>query len=208
MTKKKKALSSSAPTAPEYLNTELRPHTYTMPQELLTVKDYALTTVGGKRYAVLRWVKHRSIKLDKISFCLYQYDVSGRELDRRDITVFGSELPMSEPEVAFASETGIAVNKRCAELKIQLTEVVSTPYIYSVRNGRASVDYDFAESWSYTDPRAHLSKLDRKFDRSPLKLSVSSKRVFRPRLLWLLAILNVLSMVGSMLMPLMIDIYF
>ncbi len=176
-------------------DTDKKPHTYPMPYELLYVKDYALTAVDKHRYCVLRWIKRDHIKLDKIVFRLYQYDHAGRELDCTKVTFSDAELPASQPGLPFVTRVGIKIKQKCTELRIELLEVTSSAYTYTVREGyRVSIDYCFDDSWLYLGRSVSGSPLDNKFDASGKKLSIFSKRVARPRLIWLFATFGAISM--------------
>ncbi|MBR5124924.1 MAG: hypothetical protein IKU90_07300 [Clostridia bacterium] len=172
------------------------PYTLPQPSGLLAVKEYLLTDMEEGRFLLLRWVRELEFPVDTLTYEIVMLDSVGAELGRKTVTHVASDIPAAEVGEAFALKRGIPVEMNCMSVRIRVTEVKSGAYVYRVVGEAVHVDYIPQEPWKL-DPKA--GKKEKLTDRNPLR--VRSKRTEKVSFLWPAALLAVLILVGSLVLP-------
>lgn len=171
---------------------------YTRPQPagLCTLREYLLTDLEEGRVLLLRWVKEGDFPIDSMTFEITMLDAVGGELGRLTVTQKDGDIQPVEVGHSFSPDRGIAVDGGCMDIRMQLLEVRSGSYVYSVSGQTVTPDYDPPEPWHY-DPHAgekeHLTE--------EKGMRVRSKRAGKVRFLWPAALLTVLFLLYILIRP-------
>ncbi len=176
-----------------------RREVYTRPQLAwpLTVSEYRLSEEAGARMCLVRFVCHEAVAVNTLTLTVIMLDASGAEIERRDVTFYDAELPRVEVGASFVPGQAIAVDRRCAEVILDIREVVSGDYRYRAAGRRVVPDYCPAAPWRYDASASAEAGLS---DTTPLR--VRSGRARRVRGLWPIAALGFLLLMFYLLSPL------
>ena len=172
------------------------PYTLPQPSGLLAVKEYLLTDVEEDRLLLLRWVRELEYFVDSLTYEIIMLDSVGAELGRKVVTHVAADIPFAEVGEVFALKRGIPVAVDCMSVRIRVTEVKSGAYVYRVVGEAVCMDYVSQEPWKLDSKAGKKEKLT---DRNPLL--VRSKRTEKVSFLWPAAVLAVLILVGSFILP-------
>ncbi|MBQ3508386.1 MAG: hypothetical protein IJA91_07555 [Clostridia bacterium] len=169
---------------------------YPQPEGLVSVRDILYTNRDGCRYVLLRWGMDADFQVDRFTFELTQLDFAEECLETVTVTYQGVDIPTVRQRECFVVPRGIALQEKCADIRVRLIELVSGKYIYRVKGMRVEVDYLVPMPWKYDERGGKDVKLS---DKIPLR--VYSKRRGRVGFRWPVVGLSVVLLILIMLLP-------
>ena len=171
---------------------------YTHPQAegLVSVQDFLLTTAESGRCVLIRWSMDAEFPVDRFTFLFKELDAAGETLSEATVTYEGLDIPPAECGELFVPEQAIAVSDRCADIHVQLVELVSGNYVYRVKGTRAEVDYRVEDAWLYDKKAGRKEKLKKK-----ITMRVFSKCRVKMKKRWLVTVLTVLLLTVVVFFP-------
>ncbi len=168
-----------------------RMYEFAQPEAPVTVTEYLLTTLDGRRCCLLRWLLREEIRIDRLTFSLAQLDEYGNELDASEMTYSHEELPPMSVGMHFVPEWAVPIRAQCVSVRVHLHEIVSKAeigsYLYRVTPFGVTVDYTADHAWIY-DPKA--AKKDKLKKRESHR--ATSKLGRRLPGIWLMALLSLI----------------
>ena len=122
-------------------------------KDFISVSNYIFMHCGEKIALAIRFFNDTEHVFDSVSFYVIQIDALGNVIGK--IRVDYTDMNF-KPGTTYVSETGIAVDGKCVDFKIQFCVAYSGYYKYVVRNGKAIIYYD----------RSKAEELSEKLDRT------------------------------------------
>ena len=172
------------------------PYVHPQPGGLVTVREYRMTDVDGSPCLLLKWALEADFSVDRFRFSVEELDVAGELLETLTVTCEGSDIPPLSTGECFVPPCAIRLKEACADVRIRLLEVESAGYLYKIRNGRVTLDYEAEEPWVYGADDGVSDGMN-----THTSLRVRSKMKRRVRFLWPAALLTFLLLLLAILAP-------
>ena len=163
---------------------------------LVTVREYRMADVDGSPCLLLKWALEADFSVDRFRFSVDELDVAGELLETLTVTCEGKDIPPLSTGECFVPPCAIRLKEACADVRIRLLEVESAGYLYKIRNGRVTLDYEAEEPWVYGADDGVSDGLN-----THTSLRVRSKMKRRVRFLWPAALLTFLLLLLAILAP-------
>ncbi len=171
-------------------------YVHPQPEGLVSVHDFLLTTTEAGRCVLIRWSMDADFPVDRFTFLFKQMDAAGEVLGEATVTYEGLDIPPAACGELFVSEQALAVSDRCADIHVQLVELISGNYVYRVKGTRAEVDYRVEDAWLYDKKAGRKEKLKKK-----ISMRVFSKCRVKMKKRWLVTVLAVLFLAFVIFFP-------
>ena len=171
-------------------------YAHPQPDGLVSVQDFLLTMSDAGRCVLIRWSMDAEFPVDRFTFLFQQLDVGGEILGEETVTYEGLDIPPAACGELFVPERAISVSDRCADIRVQLTELISGNYVYRIRGTRVEVDYRVEDAWLYDQKAGRKEKLNRK-----TSMRVFSKCNVKMKKRWLATVLAVALMAFVVFFP-------
>ncbi len=166
------------------------------PEGVVRVQDYLFTEIEGTRCVLLRWVMEADFPVDSFTFVLTESDAAESDLGTTTVTCGRADVASVAKGAVFTPASAIPVGEKCTAVKIQLTEVVSGDYVYTVKGTRVEAGYRAPERWVYDkNPGREDGLSDKRL------LRVVPKRRKNARFLWIPAVLTAILLILMILDP-------
>lgn len=127
------------------------PYGYPQPTGLVAVREYLFTEAEGERVVLLRWAVEADFPVDRFRFCLEQLDGAGECLGSVTVTCGGKEPDGAGRGSLLTPSDGIAVDRKCEDIRVKLLEVVSGQYVYRPRGSGADMSFEPPLPWKYDE---------------------------------------------------------
>ena len=172
------------------------PYIHPQPDAPVAVREYRMADVDGSPCLLLKWALEADFSVDRFRFSVDELDVAGELLETLTVTCEGKDIPPLSTGECFVPPCAIRLKEACADVRIRLLEVESAGYLYKIRNGRVTLDYEAEEPWVYGADDGVSDGLN-----THTSLRVRSKMKRRVRFLWPAALLTFLLLLFAILAP-------
>lgn len=105
----------------------------------VSAKQFMLVRRNSKRCLLLRFENESALEFKSMEFMLIQRGANGEIIDKSKVKYNGIRI---RPESIFAPQSGIVVSDDCVDFEIRMISLLSGPYKYTFRKGRAVCHYD------------------------------------------------------------------
>ena len=116
---------------------------YSQIDNFVSVKNYIFLRKKGVKCLLLRFSNELGYTVDGMSYVVFQYDVDGNLLGRRQVR--HNDI-MLNPLGTYATSEPLEVNEKCTDFKVVFLEVRSGKYRYRVVDQVVSVCYAGGEA--------------------------------------------------------------
>ncbi len=150
---------------------------YAQIDSFIAVKDYIFARREDKKCLFLRFVNNADYRITSMSFTVLQMNASGDMIGKINIDL---DSQVINPGVSYTYGNGIVIDEYCSDFRVVFSCVRSDDYIYLVRDGRVTVNYDLPRE------RIRVGKPAKKSFNSSFR--TKKKRYGRPRLAMFFAV--------------------
>lgn len=111
---------------------------YSQMHHFVSVKNYIFVHENNKKCLLLRFSNDFGYKVDAITFTLIQMNAIGEILGQSEVELHDMNLL---PGGMYTPKQGMVVSDNCNDFKIEIKEVFSSHYRYTVRNRMIITEY-------------------------------------------------------------------
>lgn len=123
------------------------PYNYPQVRGFISVKQYMMVRVGGKKCVLLRFENELDYSVDSFEYLLIKLDKKGAIIGNTKVRCDAVYL---SPGGLYAQGKGIVVEEKCADCRVQVISARSGNYRYTVKDGRTLLaHFDDEEAPSY-----------------------------------------------------------
>ena len=114
----------------------------------VSAKQFMLVRRNSKRCLLLRFENESALEFKSMEFMLIQRDANGGVIEKSKVKYNDMRI---RPESIFSPPSGIAVSEDCVDFEIKMISLISGPYKYTFKKGRAVCRYD---TRGYGEPKS------------------------------------------------------
>jgi uncharacterized protein YuzE len=160
---------------------------YQYPQlgDFISLKNYIFLWQGDKRCLLLRFVNNFEYEINELEYTITQIDAKGKVIG---ISTVNHANTLIRPGSVYTPNKALVADEACVDFRININKVRSGEYTYRVVDQHKVAYYPKPE-------KAFLDGAEQKVAQEINTFSESKRRVGKPRLVNLIAILSLILMV-------------